>query len=490
MRICVALVLLGSGGCLEVSGYPILLGQRDSGNSSVPDAGDGGRSDGGHDAGFDGSLPDAGPGDAGPPDGGFDAFMPDGGCPSCPPRIIDVVNGDPLGRPGSGRTFLFYDISQNGRYVGFATRAENLVTGDTNGFSDVFLRDRVAGATTLVSTTATGEQTTNDSSFVAISDNGRFVAFGSLATNLVPGDDNGVRDLFVKDLTTGDIERISVSSDEAQSNGPIEYASMSADGRYVAFRSSATNLVAGDDNGTWDVFVRDREAGITFRVSESPSGVSGNGESNWLMISNNGRFIAYSTVASNLGPVDTNGDPDVYLYDRVDRTTELISRNASGVAGNYSSIVPRISADGRFIAYRSAATNLVSGDTTMAYNCFLFDRATGVTERVDIADDGTLVDTSVNASVSDDGRFVAFASGSAGIVPGDTNAVSDIFIRDRVALRTFRIVPRDGEANAESGEPLLSGDGGFVLFRSAATNWVAMDDNGEPDIFIAPVDPL
>jgi Tol biopolymer transport system component len=480
-------LLLLCAGCLEVAGHPIVLGLRDA--NTTRDAGDAGERDGGRDAGFDGAIPDGGS-DAGPPDAGFDAFVPDGGCPSCPPRIIDVVTRDPLGRPASGRTFLFYDISQNGRYVGFATRAENLVTGDTNGFSDVFLLDRVAGTMTLVSTTATGEQATNDSSFVAISDDGRFVAFGSLATNLVPGDDNGVRDLFVKDLTTGAIERASVSSDEAQSNGPIEYASMSADGRYVAFRSSATNLVAGDDNGTWDVFVRDREAGVTFRVSESPTGESGNGESNWLMISNNGRYVAYSTAASNLGPIDANGNPDIYLYDRVDRTTELVSRNASGVAGNYGSIVPRISADGRFIAYRSAATNLVPADTTMAYNCFLFDRMTSVTERVDVADDGTLVDTSVNTSVSDDGRFVAFASGAAGIVPSDTNVASDIFIRDRTTGRTFRIVPDDGEANAESGEPILSGDGGFVLFRSAATDWVPMDENGEPDIFIAPVDPI
>jgi Tol biopolymer transport system component len=472
-----ALALVWLTGCLEVSGHPILLGPRDGGKDTGTNAGGPDAGDGGADAGSDGGL------DAGPP--------PDGGCPDCPPRVIDIVTGTPTGEAADGRTFLFYDISPTGRYIGFAARAENIVPADANGFADVFLLDRVSGTTVLVSTTAAGEQANADSSFVSISHDGRFVAFGSVATNLVAGDDNGVRDVFVKDLVTGAIERVHVASDGTEANGQSFYASMSGDGRFVAFKSQATNLVAGDENGEWDVFLHDRETRVTVRASESPTGGSADGESDTLSLSGDGRYLAYASAATNLVAGDSNGRVDIFLYDRVDRVTRIISRGPSGEAANSGSALPFVNGDGRFVVYRSNASNLVPGDTNGDYDSFLFDRASGLTERAGLASEGAEIPTgSLFASVSDDGRFVAFASDGSALVPGDGNDAADVFVRDRESGIVERVLPAVGEPNDASQEPIVSALGGFVLFRSAATNWIAADENGEPDIFVAPIEPI
>jgi Tol biopolymer transport system component len=267
---------------------------------------------------------------------------------------------------------LFPAISADGRFVAFYTYASNLVPGDTNHSDDVFVRDRRTGTTERVSVGPNGRQG-DSSSLPAISADGRFVAFRSYANNLVPGDTNGVGDVFVRDRRTGTTERVSVSSSGEQGNA-FSVGTISADGRFIAFESDASNLVPGDTNGKRDVFVRDRKLGTTERVSLRPDGGQGNDYSFSPALSAGGRFVAFTSWASNLVPGDTNGTDDVFVRDRVTGVTIRASISSSGKQGNDHSNDPAISADGRFIAFMSHATNLVPGDTNGVNDIFVRTR--------------------------------------------------------------------------------------------------------------------
>jgi Tol biopolymer transport system component len=215
----------------------------------------------------------------------------------------------------------------------------------------------------LVSVASDGTQGNSHSVSPSISADGRYVAFSSLASNLVPGDTNGKQDIFVHDRLTGQTTRVSVASDGTQGNGDSDFASISADGRYVAFSSLASNLVAGDTNGTWDVFVHDRLTGQTTRVSVASDGTQGNEDSIGVEISADGRYVAFTSLASNLVAGDTNGTWDVFVHDRLTGQTTRVSVASDGTEGNGHSLYGlSISADGRYVAFASVASNLVSGD--------------------------------------------------------------------------------------------------------------------------------
>src|SRR5438445_496038 len=226
------------------------------------------------------------------------------------------------------------------------------------------LGGRSAGAQTTVRVSVASDGTEgNDVSLgSALSADGRFVAFDSAATDLVAGDTNGVSDVFVHDRQTGTTERVSVASDGTQGNDASFYSALSADGRFVAFDSDATNLVAGDTNGTTDVFVHDRQTGTTERVSvASGGGTQGNGKSGGFFafpaLSADGRFVAFQSDAPNLVAGDTNGTTDVFVHDRQTGTTERVSVASGGSQGNGCSAGPVLSADGRFVAFHRPATN-------------------------------------------------------------------------------------------------------------------------------------
>jgi Tol biopolymer transport system component len=211
-------------------------------------------------------------------------------------------------------------LSANGQSVAFRSDASNLVPGDTNGRQDVFVRDRRTGTTERVSLGPNGRQGNADSLRAALSANGRFVAFVSYASNLVPGDTNGERDVFVHDRRTGTTERVSRGRGGVQGNDDSDNPSLSSDGQFVAFYSYASNLVPGDTNGERDVFVRDRRTGTTARVSLGPNGVQGNDFSGSYgaipALSANGRFVAFDSSANNLVQDDTNGQADVFVHTR------------------------------------------------------------------------------------------------------------------------------------------------------------------------------
>jgi Tol biopolymer transport system component len=381
-------------------------------------------------------------------------------------------------------------ISSDGRFVAFYSAASNLVPGDTNGYLDVFVHDRASGATTRVSVDSLGGQGNEASERPMISADGRFVVFDSGASNLVPGDTNGFWDVFVHDRASGATTRVSVDSLGGQGNWWSQGNSISADGREVAFWSLASNLVPGDTNGVWDVFVHDRLTSVTTRVSVDSGGGQGNAGSGWggPSISADGRCVAFASDASNLVPGDTNGFPDVFVHDRLSGATTRVSVDSSGGQGNGDSgFPPSISADGRFVAFRSYASNLVPGDTNGTSDVFVHDRRSGATTRVSVdSGGGQGNDVSRSPAISSDGHYVAFASWASNLVPGDTNGVPDVFVHDRLsgATRRVSVDSGGGQGNALSYDPTISSDGRDVAFWGNASNLVPGDTNGVADVFV------
>ncbi len=339
-------------------------------------------------------------------------------------------------------------ISADGRYVAFQSNATNLVAGDTNGAPDVFVRDLQTGTTTLVSVSAAGGPSDGNSVSPAISADGNHVAFVSDATDLVSGDTNGGADVFVRDLQTGTTTLVSVSATGGPSDGGgspipgipavlfVDRPSLSADGRHVAFESDATNLVAGDTNGIADVFVRDLQTGITTLVSVSATGGPSDGgayfNSGSPSMSADGRYVAFQSNATNLvAGGDINFFTDVFVRDLQTGTTTLASASPTGGLGDNASFDASISADGRSVAFQSNATNLVAGDTNGAPDVFVRDLQTGTNTLVSVTPTGGPSDgNSDSPAISADGNHVAFESDATNLVAGDTNGVADVFVRD------------------------------------------------------------
>jgi hypothetical protein len=318
--------------------------------------------------------------------------------------------------------------------------ASNLVEDDTNYMYDVFVHDRETRQTTCVSIASDGSQGDWDSEWPSISADGRYVAFHSYAINLVEDDTNGKRDIFVHDRETGETTRVSVASDGSEGNEYSEWPSISADGRYVAFYSKANNLVSGDTNVMYDVFVHDRETRQTTRVSIASDGSQGNGNSQSSSISADGRYVAFGSYASNLVGGDTNGRGDVFVHDRETGETTRVSVASDGSQGYGDSFAGSISADGRYVAFGSEANNLVEDDTNGKRDIFIHDRETGETTRVSVASDGSQGnDFSYGASISAYGRCVAFTSEASNLVDDDTNNLKDVFVSSPSLVPTIQL---------------------------------------------------
>jgi hypothetical protein len=364
-------------------------------------------------------------------------------------------------------------ISADGRYVAFVSWASNLVEGDTNARPDIFVHDRATGVTERVSV-ATGGTQANDRSFLgSISDDGRYIAFQSAATNLVPGDTNGANDVFVHDRLESTTVRVSVATAGTQANARSADVSISGDGLHVAFSSQASNLVADDTNGDWDVFVHDRASGVTERVSVASGGGQATGITYYTAISANGQVVAFASSAADLVADDTNGRWDVFVHDRSTGATTRASVASSGAEGNDTSDFPGLSADGRYVVFESYATTLVPNDSNSTWDIFIHDTTTGETTRVSVADDGgQATGDSMLPSVSDDGSRVAFVSWAGNVVPDDGNGSPDVFVRDIATGRTLRasLSAEDVEGNAGSSYPGISGDGKHAVFASVASN--------------------
>jgi hypothetical protein len=375
------------------------------------------------------------------------------------------------------------DLSADGRYVVFWSGANNLVAGDTNDWEDLFLRDIQTGQTTRISVSSSGAQADNSSYLPAISGDGRYIAFNSDATNLVSGDTNGFTDVFLHDRQTGTTTRISLSPSGAQANGISDsYVAISSNGRYIAFNSEATNLVSGDTNGVTDVFVYDRMAGMTERVSLDSNEVQGNAGSFSPSISADGRFVAFSSGASNLVSGDANARTDIFVRDRQTGETSRVSLNSSGVEADRGATDAAISGDGRFVTFSSEATNLLpGGEEPYGYpHVYLHDRQTGATTLASIDVDGyQMVGWAENPDISADGRFVAFDFDDR----GDGIGFNAIYIHDRLTGTTTRVSGPGGGSEDSSFGPAISPDGRFVTFSSFNNSLVPNDTNNWNDVF-------
>ena len=396
-------------------------------------------------------------------------------------------------------------ISANGRYVAFVSGASNLVPGDTNGVADVFVKDLETGDITRVSTDSNGNQSNADSfgyhggGGIAISADGQFVAFESEASNLVTNDTNGISDIFVKNLTTGVLTRANTSSSGVEANDLTRGPSISEDGRYVVFESRATNLVSQNWYTHSDVYRKDLVTGTTILVSEFayhtyPPRDGVNIFNNFLpfpyssgpSISADGSKVAFSTDFRSGGTFDH----DVFVKDIATDSLTRVSTSATGVEGNDSSYQATISADGNSVVFRSAATNLVSGDTNGIDDIFWKNLTTGEVVRVNTDASGNQTNWDAyfdyGMAISADGSVVAFHSPSRDLVPEDSNYENKVFVKHIASGAITQLVP--ALSYFSSSAPTISADGSIVAFVSSADYLVPNDNNDVDDIFVAGVD--
>lgn len=391
-------------------------------------------------------------------------------------------------------------ISADGRFVLLNSIARNLVPGDTNGASDVFVHSGANGQTVRVSVSTGGKQGNGSSDSGAMSANGRYIVFASTASNLVEGDTNNVSDVFLHDQASGVTTRASVDSRNRQANGGSYLPAISADGRYVAFQSFASNLVRGDTNGFGDVFVRDLATGKTMRVSLTGRGRQARCnldycESTQPVLSAHGRYVAFQSSATNLVPHDTNRLGDVFVRDRRTGTTTRVSVDSRGRQGggdrtNNGSNAPAISPNGRYVVFHSADSNLVGSDTNGVFDIFVRDRRTHRTIRVSIGTAGAQANAESlgAASISSDGRYVAFTSLASNLVAGDANDITDVFIRDLVTgtttLASLGQRGNQGDDASSAYGVAFSANDRYLAFSSWAANLVDADTNGVADAFV------
>ncbi len=387
--------------------------------------------------------------------------------------MTELVSANSSGAPSSGVNFA-PSISDDGRWVAFAATDGNLVQGDTNGVADIFLHDREQFTTICVSVDPAGARANDASSTSSISADGRYVAFASAASNLVPNDTNGVADVFIRDLHNGVTTIASLDSFGAQANGASARPHLSGDGRYLVFDGAATNLVANPVGaGTSNVFWRDLQSGITELVSVSTSGTGGDSLSLEATISDDGQRIAFESFADDLVANDSHGNLDVFLRDRLAGTMELVSANSSGAQGDGDSSRAYLSSDGRFVSFVSTSTNLSFGDFNGAADAFVKKLANGETTRVSNSSDGVQGDADPGNStcVAAGGSSVVYVSMSANLVLGDTNAALDVFVSNPSFATPGPATYCTAKTNSLgcrptigfSGEPSISGFDEFVI---------------------------
>lgn len=364
------------------------------------------------------------------------------------------------------------------------TNALNMLSQDSGSNTDI----------ALVSIAADGTIGDSSSLSSSISSDGRYITFESYATNLINGDTNAKEDIFLKDTQTGAVTLISSSSSGTIGDGASVSPVISTDGRYVVFESYSSNLILGA-GGISDVFLKDTQTGITTLISQSIYGYGGNDDSYNTAISSDGRYVVFRSDASNLVNGDTNGYGDIFLRDTQTGITSLVSSSSSSEIGNRASWYPDISADGNFVVFESASSNIVAGDVPQIFDgielwfsdIFLKNTITGAATLISSNSNGDFGNgDSFNASISSDGRYVVFDSTATNLVSGDTNSQSDVFLKDTLTgVTTLISCTATGEqGNYGSYSPSISADGRFVVFYTSASNFVSGDTNENVDVFL------
>lgn len=344
---------------------------------------------------------------------------------------IRLISSGLGGAPADGASSAV-DLSADGRYVAFESTATNLIAADANGaVSDVFVFDTLDGSVELASRRGpAGAQGDLDSFAPSISADGRKVAFASDATNLVANDTNAKTDMFVRSLDAGTTVRTSTNSSGAQAKNVSYDPVLSPDGNWVGFSSLASNLVSGDTNGTRDVFLKNLSTSKTIRVSVRTDGRQANGASSVDDVSNGGKQVVFHSYATNLVKNDANNRGDVFLRDRLASTTIRVSRDGP-VESNGESFGASIAADGGRVVFQSWGTNLGDDEDTngAASDLFGYEVATKLTTRISVDTSGGWPDAaSYDAEIAGGGDAVGFVSLATDLVEGDGNGLADVFV--------------------------------------------------------------
>lgn len=420
-----------------------------------------------------------------------------------PARLVRIPTGLNQAEANSGSYAA--RLSSDGRYVAFCSHASNLVPNDTNNVPDTFVTDTNTGGVERISVTERGAEVygwTNCEG-VDISGDGRYVAFGSATAALDDAAGQNVyNDIFLHDRQNGTLTQITHAYDGSPANGSSYDPNLSADGQHIIFRSYASNLVPNDTNGVADVFGYDRQTRTISLISVSATDSSVNG-SNWLFnagsnVSHDGRYFVFYSLATSLVEKNTNGTLNVYVHDRdadADGTfdepdpsethTELISMNLYGMGGTDHSWMPSISQNGRYVVFSSDAADLVVGDNNGTTDTFVRDRVTGTTEMVSLSSTGAQgMFPTLMGSISDDGRFVVMQS-MAQLSSYPASIYSMIYLRDRtIDVTTLLSVSQGRPANNGSYDPVISANGRAVVFESFASDLVPGDTNHTWDFFL------
>lgn len=381
-------------------------------------------------------------------------------------------------------------LSANGRYVVFMSMASNLV--GVSG-SHVYRHDRTTGSTVLVSVAASGNPSAVGGFSPSVSADGRFVAFASAASDIVAGDTNGTLDVFLRDMNAGVTTLVSATQTGAPANTGASLNNVagarhvSDDGRYVAFTSSATNLVAASNNGKQQVYVKDMLTGLVERASVDATGAAGNDNSGIPSLSGNGHVVAFRSEAANFSPLATSRTSQVFVRDLELGTTTLESVTTSGaIFAAKASTAPALSFDGHYVVFETQAQlDSRDRDGAFSWDVFLRDRTLGTTVLASLSNN-TFASDSRGASISADGRWVGFHSIDDKFVAGDANATFDVFLYDRVTQALSLVSQNDAgqQANAASTGASVSSDGRLALFGSSASNLVTSPSSAGLQLYV------
>ena len=405
------------------------------------------------------------------------------------PTGVSLVSVAYDGEPASDSSH-FPVVSGDGQVVAFGSHAVNIVRQDFTNVYDIFVRDLRNGVSTRVSVATDGTPANAASYGAALSYDGRFVAFHSAASNLVPGDTNNASDVFVHDRQTGTTSRVSVATGGTQANGPSQNPQLSADGRWVTFSTTATNLAPGAVGSKSKVLLHDRETGTVTEVSVRPDGTSGTEDSGLPSISADGRYVGFISADPRIVPAPRFMAVNAYVRDVQSGTTVRVNATSLSSLG-YA--IPKVgtpllvSPDGRY-ATMFTDTAMVPEDTNRASDAYRIEMATGSVTRVSVGADGAQGDkasglTVTGAPMSTDGRYVAFDSEATNLVPGDTNGVRDIFVRDTVNGTTTLLSAGETPNTRPSYHPAISADGSVAVFTTDGA-LTANDTNRRNDVYL------
>ncbi|MFG0247925.1 MAG: SdrD B-like domain-containing protein, partial [Phycisphaeraceae bacterium JB051] len=380
------------------------------------------------------------------------------------------------------------DMSADGRYVVFTSFSSKLVDGDTNSTSDVFLVDTVTDSIQRISVSSDGQQGNAYSNSASISDDGRYVVYRSAASNLVDDDTNGYVDIFVYDRLTGQTKRINTLPDGTQANRSSDDPVISGDGRYIAFESSASNLASGTSLSVNEIYIFDQETGALTFMDIALDDTQKNRGYNDPSISADGRYVTFWSTKSNLVADDTNEIPDVFVHDRQTGQTRLVSLSNEGVQANNAGYDPVISPDGRYVAFYSSANNLVTDDTGYTADIFVYDLQSDQIKRITVNAQGDQANrSSYSPTFSADGRYVAFHTQATNLLYGQsTQSSAGIVVYDQLTGDyTYASQSNDGQqANDYAYDPAISADGSIIVYHTTASNLVDGDTNDSSDIFM------